>query len=106
MTVPVVVDIVLIPLCTQLYRLGFGTSATLTKKPSPADNSVICIFVIGGIGYNEVAQVQRLLDDYRRSTSSTGSGGGGVGENLTVLLGSTCFMSPADMFRCTFIDVL
>eukprot|EP01038_Epipyxis_sp_PR26KG_P007461 gene7461-10171_t len=64
-----------------LGRLGFASNSLSTSSiPRPSDNSVLIIFIIGGVSYREVQQVQSLLDEFKAShkgpwhTSTPGHG--------------------------------
>jgi ribosomal protein L6P/L9E len=44
--------------------LGFGTEDEDARVEHPGNQEVIVLFVIGGISYKEVGQVQAVLQEY------------------------------------------
>ena len=50
--------------CKLFSRLGFGFGmqvASVATTPHLSEMPILVIFVVGGIAYNEVGQVQQLL---------------------------------------------
>lgn len=44
---------------------GFGSQvASVATTPHPADQPILVLFVLGGISYKEVGQVQQMLSKY------------------------------------------
>ena len=50
---------------TLLFSLGFGfgsqVASSVVTSPQPSDQPVLVLFVLGGISYKEIGQVQQLL---------------------------------------------
>ncbi|EPS71932.1 hypothetical protein M569_02824, partial [Genlisea aurea] len=68
----------------RLFKSGFGRFGLGQAKPSLADQSVILIFVIGGINGVEVREVQEAVAASSRP-------------DVEVILGGTTFLTPNDM---------
>lgn len=76
-------------------RLGFGgTVASAAASPHPGDQSILVVFVVGGISYKEVGQVQAVLDLHNKTHSSGGSG--------RIVLMSTKTVNPENIFHLTY----
>lgn len=87
-------------------RLGFGGSAVTNAaaSPHPGDQSTLVIFVIGGISYKEVGQVQALLDLHRQQQQQRSGKGGAVGGSGKIILLSTKTINPENIFHLTYSD--
>jgi hypothetical protein len=59
----------------------------VANESHPSSNSVIVLFVIGGVSLSEVKQIQELLD------SDSGYG------QTQVIIGSNNILSPSDLYQ-------
>lgn len=50
--------------------MGFGSENDDAAGEHPANNDIIVLFVIGGISYKEVGQVQAILQEYQLLSSN------------------------------------
>ena len=54
-----------------IYRLGFSNPvAASSPKPSPADQPILVLFVIGGLTFKEVGQVRKVIGQAGNVASS------------------------------------
>lgn len=52
----------MVQLCWDSLGFGFGSQvAAAVSTPHPAERPVLVLFVLGGVSYKEVGQVQQLL---------------------------------------------
>lgn len=71
-----------------LFSLGFGFGsqvASVASTPHPSEQPVLVIFVLGGISYKEVGQVQQQLLQ-SNAGSSSGLGGQPLSNTRIILL--------------------
>ena len=64
-------------------RFGFGTSKPV--KQHPADNTIIIIFVVGGISFNEIKEIRESIVNHK--------------SNIQVLIGSTKIIKSNDVYN-------
>lgn len=69
----------------RLFKSGFGRFGLGQAKPSLADQSVILVFVIGGISAVEVREAQEALSESGRP-------------DIELIVGGTTLLTPNDMF--------
>ncbi len=50
--------------------MGFGSENDDAPGEHPGNNDIIVLFVIGGISYKEVGQVQAILQEYQLLSSN------------------------------------
>ncbi|KAL3161673.1 hypothetical protein ABBQ38_008774 [Trebouxia sp. C0009 RCD-2024] len=72
----------------SLLKSGLGRFG-LQKQPHPADNTVVILFVVGGISMLELREVQQAVDNQT-------SQGGKLPQLLT---GGTVLLRPRDLYR-------
>ncbi|KAL1821373.1 hypothetical protein ACET3Z_016242 [Daucus carota] len=70
----------------RLFKSGFGRFGLGQAKPTLADQSVILVFVVGGISALEVREAQEALSDSGRP-------------DIELMLGGTSLLTPNDMFE-------
>lgn len=70
----------------RLFKSGFGRFGIGQAKPSLADQSVILVFIVGGISAVEVREVQEALSESGRP-------------DIELMLGGTTLLTPNDMFE-------
>ncbi|KAJ4963150.1 hypothetical protein NE237_023089 [Protea cynaroides] len=68
----------------RLFKSGFGRFGLGQAKPNLADQSVILIFVVGGINGVEVREVQEALSECGRP-------------NIELIIGGTTLLTPENM---------
>jgi hypothetical protein len=64
-----------------------------SARPHPGEQSVLVVFVVGGISYLELAQVQRVLDQQIASAEAAGPAWS------RVVVVSTDTLGPADVLK-------
>ncbi|KFK37119.1 hypothetical protein AALP_AA4G215300 [Arabis alpina] len=70
----------------RLFKSGFGRFGLGQAKPSLADQSVILVFVIGGINGREVLEAQEAVSESSKP-------------DIGLLIGGTTLLTPDDMFE-------
>ncbi|CAN8318107.1 unnamed protein product [Cochlearia groenlandica] len=70
----------------RLFKSGFGRFGIGQAKPSLADQSVILVFVIGGINGREVMEAQEAVAESGRP-------------DIGLVIGGTTLLTPEDMFE-------
>ncbi|KAJ4892183.1 Sec1 family domain-containing protein MIP3 [Raphanus sativus] len=70
----------------RLFKSGFGRFGLGQAKPSLADQSVILVFVIGGINGREVMEAQEAVGESGRP-------------DIGLVTGGTTLLTPEDMFE-------
>ncbi|KAF3557313.1 hypothetical protein F2Q69_00010559 [Brassica cretica] len=70
----------------RLFKSGFGRFGLGQAKPSLADQSVILVFVIGGINGREVMEAQEAVGESGRP-------------DIGLVIGGTTLLTPEDMFE-------
>lgn len=70
----------------RLFKSGFGRFGLGQAKPSLADQSVILVFIVGGISAVEVREAQEALSESGRP-------------DIELMLGGTTLLTPNDMFE-------
>lgn len=70
----------------RLFKSGFGRFGLGHAKPSLADQSVILVFIVGGISAVEVREAQEALSESGRP-------------DIELMLGGTTLLTPHDMFE-------
>ncbi|KAF9619555.1 hypothetical protein IFM89_007382 [Coptis chinensis] len=68
----------------RLFKSGFGRFGLGQAKPSLRDQTVILVFVVGGINGHEVLEVEEALSQSGR-------------EDVELILGATTLLTPDDM---------
>lgn len=68
----------------RLFKSGLGRFGLRQAKPSLADQSIILVFVIGGINGLEVCEAQEALSEIGRP-------------DIELIMGGTTFLTPDDM---------
>lgn len=70
----------------RLFKSGFGRFGLGQAKPNLADQSVILVFIVGGISAVEVREAQEALSESGRP-------------DMELMLGGTTLLTPNDMFE-------
>ena len=90
-----------------MLRLGIGApSATLAPQAHPGDSAVVVVFVIGGISFNELAQIRRVVAEFHLSHGASSKTAAEFRNaiNYKIVIGSTSIVSPVELFCRTFVD--
>lgn len=74
-------------LTSGLGKLGLGSPGS--AAPHPGDNNIIVIFVVGGISFEEVGQLKRLIENADRQLT----------KNFKVYMGGNDIFQPSDLFK-------
>jgi hypothetical protein len=74
-------------------KFGFKGSRG-SSKPQPADCSTIVVFIIGGVSFIELCQIQQQLDDYGSLNEEI--------SNLRIIVGSNNIVCPNDVYYDVF----
>ena len=90
--------VVSLRIVVRSLRFGFGSRAATAaiSKPRMSKQSTLVIFVVGGITFKEVGQVQQVIEDWRER------GGGGEMVAKRIILLSTCIMNPEKIVHMMF----
>ncbi|KAI4319742.1 hypothetical protein MLD38_033306 [Melastoma candidum] len=70
----------------RFLKSGFGRLGLVQAKPQLSDQSVILVFVVGGVSPREIREIQEAVSESGRP-------------DVEVILGGTTLLTPKDMFE-------